>query len=158
VSLYLSLFPWAAFRRTKGGIKLHTLLDHDGYCPLCGPLPGSGARNQESPQPQLTQGLDCCGGPGLHRLCLVHSTHRQKIFFVTRQKRNARYAVLEHRQVKKNQGGGIFTKSLNLGLSVFISLLNSWNFFYGSNCWNLISVLPSGTGAGTIAGPRKQRL
>jgi len=42
----------------------------------------------------------------------------QKIFFVTRQKRNARYAVLEHRQVKKNQGGGIFTKSLNLDLSV----------------------------------------
>ena len=82
----------------------------------------------------------------------------QKIFFVTPQKRNARYAVLEHRQVKKNQGGGIFTKSLNLDLSVFISLLNSWNFFYGSNCWNLISVLPSGTGAGTIAGPRKQRL
>jgi transposase len=28
----------------------------------------------------------------------------QKIFFVTRQKRNARYEVLEHRQVKKNQG------------------------------------------------------
>jgi hypothetical protein len=25
-----------------------------------------------------------------------------------------------------------FTKSLNLGLSVFISLLNAWHFFYGS--------------------------
>src|SRR4030042_880022 len=32
-SLYLSLYPWASFRRTKGGIKLHTLLDHDGYLP-----------------------------------------------------------------------------------------------------------------------------
>ena len=28
----------------------------------------------------------------------------QKIFFVTRQKRNARHTVLEHRQVNKNQG------------------------------------------------------
>jgi hypothetical protein len=27
VSLCLSLYPWASFRRTKGGIKLHTLLD-----------------------------------------------------------------------------------------------------------------------------------
>jgi putative transposase len=33
VSICLSLFPWARFRRTKGGIKLHTLLDHDGYLP-----------------------------------------------------------------------------------------------------------------------------
>ena len=29
ISLCLSLFPWAQFRRTKGGVKLHVLLDHD---------------------------------------------------------------------------------------------------------------------------------
>src|SRR4030066_243473 len=33
ISLCLSLFPWAEFRRTKGAIKLHLLLDHDGYLP-----------------------------------------------------------------------------------------------------------------------------
>jgi hypothetical protein len=33
VGLCLSLFPWASFRRTKAGVKLHTLLDHDGYLP-----------------------------------------------------------------------------------------------------------------------------
>jgi hypothetical protein len=26
-------FDWAKFRRTKGAIKLHLLLDHDGYLP-----------------------------------------------------------------------------------------------------------------------------
>ena len=31
VSLCLSLFPWAKFRKTKAGIKINTLLDHDGY-------------------------------------------------------------------------------------------------------------------------------
>src|SRR5512139_3620582 len=31
ISLCLALFPWAKFRRTKGAIKLHLLLDHDGY-------------------------------------------------------------------------------------------------------------------------------
>jgi hypothetical protein len=31
VSLCLTVFPWASFRRTKAGLKLHTLLDHDGY-------------------------------------------------------------------------------------------------------------------------------
>ncbi|MDP3182163.1 MAG: DUF4372 domain-containing protein [Desulfobaccales bacterium] len=33
VSLCLPLFPWASFRRSKAGLKLHTLLDHDGYLP-----------------------------------------------------------------------------------------------------------------------------
>jgi hypothetical protein len=33
VSLCLTLFPWAEFRRTKAGVKLHTLLNHDGYLP-----------------------------------------------------------------------------------------------------------------------------
>jgi hypothetical protein len=43
VSLCLSAFPWASFRRTKAGVKLHTLLDHDGYLPPLLPyrLPGS---------------------------------------------------------------------------------------------------------------------
>jgi hypothetical protein len=31
ISLCLSLFPWAKFRRTKGAFKLHLLWDHDGY-------------------------------------------------------------------------------------------------------------------------------
>ena len=33
VSLCLSLFPWARFRRAKGGVKAHVLLDHDDYLP-----------------------------------------------------------------------------------------------------------------------------
>ena len=33
ISLCLSLFPWAAFKTIKGGIKTHVLLDHDDYLP-----------------------------------------------------------------------------------------------------------------------------
>ena len=33
VVVHISLFDWAKFRRTKGAIKLHLLLDHDGYLP-----------------------------------------------------------------------------------------------------------------------------
>ena len=33
ISLCLTLFPWAKFRRTKGGVKAHVLLDHDDYLP-----------------------------------------------------------------------------------------------------------------------------
>ncbi len=31
ITLCLSLFPWAKFRRAKGGVKAHVLLDHDDY-------------------------------------------------------------------------------------------------------------------------------
>jgi hypothetical protein len=33
ISLCLSLFPWAQFKRAKGGVKAHVLLDHDDYMP-----------------------------------------------------------------------------------------------------------------------------
>lgn len=33
ISLCLNLFPWAKFKRAKGGVKAHVLLDHDDYMP-----------------------------------------------------------------------------------------------------------------------------
>jgi len=33
ISLCLKLFPWAKFRRAKGGVKAHVLLDHSDYLP-----------------------------------------------------------------------------------------------------------------------------
>lgn len=33
IDLCAELFPWATFRRTKGAVKLHFTLDHDGYLP-----------------------------------------------------------------------------------------------------------------------------
>lgn len=34
IDLCLKSFPWARYRQTKGAIKLHMLLDHDGYLPV----------------------------------------------------------------------------------------------------------------------------
>ena len=33
IDLSVSMFDWAKYKRTKGAIKLHLLLDHDGYLP-----------------------------------------------------------------------------------------------------------------------------
>src|SRR5262249_55655719 len=33
ISLCLNLFPWARFKRAKGGVKAHVVLDHDDYMP-----------------------------------------------------------------------------------------------------------------------------
>ena len=105
VSLCLALFPWAAFRRTKGGIKLHTLLDHDGYLPAFVAI--SPAREHEVKKARslsLPKGSIVVADMGYTDYAWYAQLTTQKIFFVTRQKRNARYAVLEQRQVNKNQG------------------------------------------------------
>lgn len=36
IDLCLSLYDWAKYRRTKGAVKLHLVLDHDGYLPCFG--------------------------------------------------------------------------------------------------------------------------
>ena len=33
IKLCLQLFPWAKFRKAKAGIKMHAVLDHNGYIP-----------------------------------------------------------------------------------------------------------------------------
>lgn len=34
IDLCLSIFDWATYRKTKGAVKLHLLLDHEGYLPV----------------------------------------------------------------------------------------------------------------------------
>jgi len=39
IELCASMFDWAHWRRTKGAVKLHLLLDHDGCLPIFGTSP-----------------------------------------------------------------------------------------------------------------------
>jgi hypothetical protein len=105
VRLCLSLFPWASFRRTKGGVKLHTLLDHGGYLPAFVAL--SPAREHEIKKARslsLPKGSIIVEDLGYTDYARYAQLTAQKIFFVTRQKRNARYEVLDQREVNKKQG------------------------------------------------------
>ena len=105
VSLCLSLFPWARFRRTKGGIKLHTLLDHDGYLPAFVAI--SQAREHEVQRARslsLPKGSIVVEDMGYTDYDRYAQLTAEKIFFVTRQKCNARYETLERRKVNKKPG------------------------------------------------------
>ena len=105
VSLCLSLFPWARFRRTKGGIKLHTLLDHDGYLPAFVAISPAGEHEvRKARSLSLPKGSIVVEDLGYTDYAWYAQLTAQKIFFVTRQKRNARYEVLGSRKVKKDQG------------------------------------------------------
>jgi hypothetical protein len=104
IDLSVSLFDWAKFRRTKGAIKLHLLLDHDGYLP-------SFAVVTEGKQSELKVARTLWFEPGtilvIDRGYIDYDWFaeltRQEVYFVTRMKGNAVYRVQTAFQVPKNR-------------------------------------------------------
>ena len=96
VDLCLTLFPWAKFRTTKAGVKLHTLLDHDGYLPAV--VTVTEAKCHEVNIAKLLQ-LPKGSIMVFDRGYVDHAWFRQlcnaDVFLVTRLKSNARFTVLE---------------------------------------------------------------
>ncbi len=100
ISLCLNLFPWAKFRRTKGAVKLHLLLDHDGYLPSYAYI--SNGKKQDSTFAKkfpLAPGSIVTMDRGYTNYKLFAFWTAQKIFFVTRLKENANYEVLSEREL-----------------------------------------------------------
>ncbi|RPJ51975.1 MAG: IS4 family transposase [Acidobacteria bacterium] len=104
IDLSVSLFDWAKFRRTKGAIKLHLLLDHDGYLP-------SFAVVTEGKQSELKVARTLPFEPGtilaIDRGYIDYEWFakltREGVYFVTRMKENAVYQVKAEFQVPQNR-------------------------------------------------------
>ena len=105
IKLCLSLFSWAAFRQTKGGIKMHALLDHDGHIPAF--VAVTDARTHESRVAkalELPKGSIVVFDKGFISYPWFRTLGAKGIFFVTRLKRNAVYKLLERRPVNRKTG------------------------------------------------------
>ena len=100
ISLCLALFPWAEFRRTKGAVKLHLLLDHDGYLPSFARITnGKKADVRIARLLSLAPGSIIVMDRGYNDYELYGSWTREGVYFVTRLKDNADYIVLEQHPV-----------------------------------------------------------
>jgi len=104
ISLCLSLFPWADYRRTKGAVKLHLLLDHDGYLPSYAYI-SNGKRSdvKAARSVPLTKGSIVAMDRGYNDYQLFADWTQRGVFFVTRLKDNARYYVEADRDVPRNR-------------------------------------------------------
>ena len=96
IALCLALFPWAEFRRTKGAVKLHLLLDHDGYFPAYAYI-SNGKKHDVTiaRKVPLPPGSIVTMDRGYNDYKLFASWTQERVFFVTRMKDNADYAVVE---------------------------------------------------------------
>jgi hypothetical protein len=104
ISLCLSLFPWAKFRRTKGAVKLHLLLDHDGYLPTYAYISNGGKHDVTIARSvPLAPGSIVAMDRGYNDYKLFAYWTANKIYFVTRLKDNADYTVIKDLTTPKNR-------------------------------------------------------
>jgi len=103
ISLCLELFDWAKYRRKKGAIKLHLLLDHAGYLPqFLNITPGKVHEVQILKKIALDPGTIVVFDRGLIDFATWATWTQQGIFFVTRMKSNAVYRVIQRFPVPQN--------------------------------------------------------
>jgi Transposase DDE domain/Domain of unknown function (DUF4372) len=94
IELCASMFDWARFRCAKGAVKLHLLLDHDGYLPVFAHITeGAVADVTVAQQLMLPPGSIVAMDRGYNDYRLFEAWSEQKVGFVTRLKTNAEYFV-----------------------------------------------------------------
>jgi len=105
IDLCLSLFPWALFRKRKGAVKLHTLMDLRGSIPTLiyithGKIHDVKILDQIQPEPGAFYLMD----RGYIDFARLHKLHTSMAFFVTRSKNNLRFKRLYSHIIDKSSG------------------------------------------------------
>jgi Transposase DDE domain/Domain of unknown function (DUF4372) len=105
IALCASLFDWAQFRRTKGAVKLHLLLDHDGHLPSFAVV--TEAKQHEvrvARQLRFAAGTILVIDRGYTDYEWFARLTQEGVYFVTRLKDNADHGVVEAREIPQRKG------------------------------------------------------
>jgi len=104
IDLCLSMYDWAKFRRTKGAIKLHLVLDHDGYLPCFGIITdGKVADVKAAHQMHFAPDTIVVDDRGYNDFRLFAKWTDASVYFVTRMKDNTLFEVVEEHEVPKHR-------------------------------------------------------
>jgi hypothetical protein len=105
IELCLSVFPWARFRKAKGAVKIHTLLQADGLLPRF--VVVSDGKRHDAPVAKrmvFPEPSFLVFDKGYHDFSFYNQLHNNKITFVTRLKSNADYCMVKRRVVDPSTG------------------------------------------------------
>jgi len=103
VELCAESFDWAKYKRTKGALKLHLVLDHDGYLPCYAVMTeGKTADLTEARKMGFEPGTLLVFDRGYSDYDWWLQLTRAGVNFVTRLKDSASYGVVESRPVPEN--------------------------------------------------------
>lgn len=111
IPLCLSVFPWARYRKRKGAMKLHMLLDHDGYLPSFISMTNGKChdvnvvKKPEFNFPDLPPDSILTVDRGYIDYQWLNSLLRKGIIFIIRSKSNMAYHVVgQHAEPVENRG------------------------------------------------------
>lgn len=99
ITLCASMFDWARYKRKKGGVKVHLLLDHDGYLPTFAVI-----REARTFDIEVARTLDLQADSivvfdrAYNDFRFFYDLTRRGVFFVTRMKDGTRFTVTEERK------------------------------------------------------------
>jgi hypothetical protein len=97
------MFDWAKFRRTKGAIKLHLLLDHDGYLPSFAVLTeGKISEIRVARTLRFAPGTILALDRGYNDYEWFRELTQEEVYFVTRMKEKAVYEMKEELEIPQN--------------------------------------------------------
>lgn len=100
IPVCLSAFDWARYRRTKGAVKLHLVLDHDGCLPRFAVVTeGKTHEIQVARQLDFESGTMVVMDRGYADAQWFLELSQRKVLFVTRLKDNTEYGIVEERLV-----------------------------------------------------------
>ncbi|KAB2892292.1 MAG: IS4 family transposase [Desulfobulbaceae bacterium] len=105
IDLCLSMFPWAKFRRNKGAIKLHTLLDLRGNIPTFIHI-SDGKLHEVNTLDilPLEAGAFYVMDRGYLDFTRLHTISTHSAFFVIRSKSNLKYRRIYSHQIDRTTG------------------------------------------------------
>ena len=105
IDLCLSLFPWAMFRKNKGAVRLHTLLDLKGNIPTIAFIT-TGKVHEVNILDKLPieAGAIYIMDRGYLDYARLYRLHQSAAYFVTRAKSNARYDRCHYQKIDKTTG------------------------------------------------------
>lgn len=106
IELCLTLFPWAKFRTTKSGIKLHTLIDFQGNIPTFIHITAANVADVNVLDVMVFEPGACyVMDRGYLDFSRLYTMHTARSFFVTRAKHNTQlhrlYSIAVTREDKK---------------------------------------------------------
>lgn len=105
IDLCLSLFPWAKFRKHKGAVKMHTLLDLRGNIPTAIIITDGKVHDVKAlDNIMIEAGAIYIMDRGYLDFKRLYAMHQSSGFFVTRAKRNFDFRRLYSMPVDKSTG------------------------------------------------------
>jgi hypothetical protein len=115
IELCLTLYDWAKFRRTKGAVKLHLMLDHQGCLPKWVLITDGKTHDVRAAWLlSLDPGTIVAMDRGYVDYALFARWTKQEVWFVTRAKDNMAYRVVADRPLAERAGTIVHDQEIEL--------------------------------------------